>query len=148
MENSLVLHNSFPVIKNFANYKSYVLNIPNLSEKEERDLLIKFKVENSLKSAQTLILSQLKTQERLNELLKKIHFATFGSIYITPMTGVDMVHYIAVGDVANTVTWGFQHRQQITRKELENYKKLKDYNISYQKRQNIPIYDICFYSKN
>lgn len=61
MENSLVLHNSFPVIKNFATYKSYVLNIPNLSEKEERDLLVKFKVENSLKSAQTLILSQLKT---------------------------------------------------------------------------------------
>lgn len=60
--NSLMLNNiNFPLVNSFTAYKNYVLSIPNLSEEEERDLLSNFKLNNCLKSAHTLILSQLKT---------------------------------------------------------------------------------------
>lgn len=61
MENSLVLQSSFPPVSNVNAYKSYVSSIPNLTEKQERSLLENLKNKNCLKSAQELILSQLKT---------------------------------------------------------------------------------------
>lgn len=44
-----------------VSYKNFVRNIPILSEKEEIDLVQKYKENNCLQSAQKLILSQLKT---------------------------------------------------------------------------------------
>lgn len=50
-----------PPITSFEAYKSYAISLPNLTDEEEKDLLIKFKNENSLEAAQKLVLSQLKT---------------------------------------------------------------------------------------
>lgn len=61
MENSLTLQSSFPPVSNLNAYKSYVSSIPNLTDKQERSLLENLKTKNCLKSAQELILSQLKT---------------------------------------------------------------------------------------
>lgn len=61
MENSLTLQSSFPPVSNLNAYKSYVSSIPNLTDKQERSLLESLKTKNCLKSAQKLILSQLKT---------------------------------------------------------------------------------------
>lgn len=60
--NDLALNNvNFPLVNNFYAYKKYAMSIPNLSEEEEQNLLKKFKLDNCLKSAHTLIMSQLKT---------------------------------------------------------------------------------------
>lgn len=60
--NTLTLNNiHFPLVNSFSAYKNYVLSIPNLNEEEERELLSNFKLNNCLKSAHTLIMSQLKT---------------------------------------------------------------------------------------
>ena len=61
----LILKDNLPAVSNFSNYVQYVMNIPNLSEKEERSLLEDFKNNNSLNSAQALIMSQLKTVVRV-----------------------------------------------------------------------------------
>jgi RNA polymerase sigma-32 factor len=61
MNNVEISNVNFPLINNFYAYKQYVLSIPNLSEEEEQQLLKKFKLENCLKSAHKLIMSQLKT---------------------------------------------------------------------------------------
>ncbi len=61
MTNKLMISTSqMPPITSFEAYKSYAISIPNLSEEEERELLIKFKECNSLEAAQKLVLSQLK----------------------------------------------------------------------------------------
>lgn len=62
---TLVLKNNLPSISNLNNYIQYVMSIPNLNETEERKLFEEFKYKNSLASAQTLILSQLKTVVRI-----------------------------------------------------------------------------------
>lgn len=60
--NNLALDNvNFPLVNNYYAYKQYVMSIPNLSEEEEQHLLKTFKLENCLKSAHKLIMSQLKT---------------------------------------------------------------------------------------
>lgn len=60
--NDLILNNvNFPLVNNFYAYKKYAMAIPNLTEEEEQQLLKKLTLENCLKSAHTLILSQLKT---------------------------------------------------------------------------------------
>lgn len=62
MNNLVKLNNyNFPVVSNYYNYKSFALSIPNLEEKEEIELFNKFQYENCVKSAQKLIMSQLKT---------------------------------------------------------------------------------------
>jgi RNA polymerase sigma-32 factor len=63
MESNIALNvkTNLPTLQNFNAYKHYVKNLPNLSSTDERDLLEKFKDENDLKSAQKLIMSQLKT---------------------------------------------------------------------------------------
>ncbi len=62
MNNSITLYSqSMPPISSFEAYKSYVKSIPNLSEEEESKLLIEFKENNCISSAQKLILSQLKS---------------------------------------------------------------------------------------
>ncbi len=63
MNNNLILstNNRMPPITSFEAYKSYAISLPNLTDEEEKDLLIKFKNENSLEAAQKLVLSQLKT---------------------------------------------------------------------------------------
>lgn len=62
MTNNLIIStNQMPPITSFEAYKSYAVSIPNLTEEEERELLIKFKEKNSLEAAQQLVLSQLKT---------------------------------------------------------------------------------------
>ena len=45
--------------------------------------------------------------------LNKIHFSTFGSIYITrkDIGSIDLINYIAIGDVANTCTRFIKHKQ-------------------------------------
>lgn len=59
---NLALNNvNFPSVNNFYAYKQYAMSIPNLSEEEEQKLLETFKLENCLKSAHKLIMSQLKT---------------------------------------------------------------------------------------
>lgn len=60
--NNLTLKNvNFPLVNNYYAYKQYAMSIPNLSEEEEQQLLKTFKLENCLKSAHKLIISQLKT---------------------------------------------------------------------------------------
>lgn len=60
--NNLALKNvNFPLVNNYYAYKQYAMSIPNLSEEEEQQLLKTFKLENCLKSAHKLIMSQLKT---------------------------------------------------------------------------------------
>ena len=66
----LILKNNLPAVSNFSSYVQYVMNIPNLSEKEELSLLEDFKKNNSLTSAQTLIMSQLKTVVRIAHTFK------------------------------------------------------------------------------
>lgn len=61
MSNMALNNINFPLINNFYAYKKYVINIPNLSEEEEQELLKNFKLNNCLKSAHKLIVSQLKT---------------------------------------------------------------------------------------
>jgi RNA polymerase sigma-32 factor len=63
MESNVALNikTNLPAIQNFNAYKLYVKNLPAMSPADERDLLEKFKNENDLKSAQQLIMSQLKT---------------------------------------------------------------------------------------
>ena len=43
----LILKNNLPSVSNFSSYVQYVMNIDNLSEKEERNLLEDFKNNNS-----------------------------------------------------------------------------------------------------
>lgn len=61
MDNALVLHNTLPAVNNYQAYKTYVSNIPVLEEQEERKLLEDYHNHGNLKSAQLLIMSQLKT---------------------------------------------------------------------------------------
>ena len=60
MEKTIALY-KFPLVKDVNSYNSYVMTIPNLSHKEAKELLNKFKIEESIQAAQQLILSQLKT---------------------------------------------------------------------------------------
>lgn len=60
--NDLILNNmNFPLVNNFYSYKKYAMQIPNLSEEEEQQLFNNLTLNNCLKSAHKLILSQLKT---------------------------------------------------------------------------------------
>lgn len=61
MSNMALNNINFPLVNNFYAYKKYVMNIPNLSEEEEQELLKNLKLDNCLKSAHKLIVSQLKT---------------------------------------------------------------------------------------
>lgn len=61
MSHQLIFKNNRPTIQDYSSYVQYAMNIPNLNIKEERDLLEDFKYNNNLQSAQTLVLSQLKT---------------------------------------------------------------------------------------
>ena len=61
MSYQLKFKNTTPTIQDYSSYVRYAIKIPNLSSKEERCLLEDFKNNNNLQSAQTLILSQLKT---------------------------------------------------------------------------------------
>lgn len=65
MSNQLIFKNNTPSIHNYSSYVNYAMNIPNLDIKEERELLTDLKINNSLQSAQTLVLSQLKTVIRV-----------------------------------------------------------------------------------
>jgi hypothetical protein len=95
----------------------------------------------------------------VDKLLKNIHFATFGSIYITKDFGkIDIINYISVGDVANTCTRFIKHKQFVSEKKLEKkYTKLSLESISgitkkllYKERSRNKgepkIYDLCFYA--
>jgi hypothetical protein len=99
--------------------------------------------------------------KNVDKLLQNIHFATFGSIYITKNFGsLDIINYIAVGDVANTCTRFIKHKQFVSEKKLEKkYTKLSletIYGITkkllYKERSQNggepKIYDLCFYSNN
>ena len=61
MSYQLTFKNTAPTIQDYSSYVRYAIRMPNLSLKEERFLLEDFKENNNLQSAQTLILSQLKT---------------------------------------------------------------------------------------
>ena len=61
MSYQLTFKNTAPTIQDYSSYVRYAIRMPNLSLKEERSLLEDFKENNNLQSAQTLILSQLKT---------------------------------------------------------------------------------------
>lgn len=61
MSNNVLASFCMPPITSFEAYKRYVYSIPSLTEEEENTLLLEFKNENSLKAAQQLVVSQLKT---------------------------------------------------------------------------------------
>ena len=104
--------------------------------------------------------SGIRTQnENVDKLLKNIHFATFGSIYVTKDFGsLDIINYISVGDVANTCTRFIKHKQFVSEKKLEKkYTKLSLESISgitkkllYKERSRSKgepkLYDLCFYA--
>lgn len=56
---------SIPSVSNLNIYKNYVNNIPNLSSEEETELAKRYFLDNCLKSAHKLILSQLKMVVRV-----------------------------------------------------------------------------------
>lgn len=58
---ALKTNNTLPAMGSYSAYKSYVMNLPIISEGEEKELLEKFKLSDCMMSAQKLILSQLKT---------------------------------------------------------------------------------------
>lgn len=64
----MVDKNSFAMvpINSLIAYKNFALSIPNLSIEEEKELSIDFKVKNNLKSAQKLIMSQLKAVVKIS----------------------------------------------------------------------------------
>lgn len=89
--------------------------------------------------------------------LNKIHFSTVGSIYITKkdIGSIDLINYIAIGDVANTCTRFIKHKQYVSEQKLkEKYTEIllnenDDKKILYKKREGKPIiYDVCFDYKN
>jgi RNA polymerase sigma-32 factor len=61
MSHQLILKNNTPTIQDYSSYVQYAMRIPNLNIQEERHLLEDFKINNNLQSAQSLVLSQLKT---------------------------------------------------------------------------------------
>lgn len=61
MSYQLKFKNTTSTIQDYSSYVSYAIKIPSLSPREERFLLEDFKNNNNLQSAQTIILSQLKT---------------------------------------------------------------------------------------
>jgi len=99
-------------------------------------------------------------QNELYDLLLKIHFSTFGSIYISRKIAdwIDIVNYIAIGDVANTCTRRVEHKHAIGKGEVEgkytplvyNFKKSKlAYNERPREESSSPrIIDICLYKRN
>jgi hypothetical protein len=96
-------------------------------------------------------------QNELYDLILKIHFSTFGSIYISQKIAawIDIINYIAVGDVANTCTRKIEHRQAIGEGEIEGKYNPLIYNfrnnkLAYKERpKSSPrIIDICLYKRN
>lgn len=61
-------------------------------------------------------------KSKLYDSIKKIHFSTFGSIYISQNIPewIDIINYIAIGDVANTCTRGIKHKQSVSDKKIKN----------------------------
>lgn len=53
-------------INSLVAYKNFALNVPNLSLEEEQDLSIDFKMNNNLKAAQKLVMSQLKAVVKIS----------------------------------------------------------------------------------
>ena len=91
--------------------------------------------------------------ERINDpkLLGRIFIAGFGSIYLAKLpkqSNVNLINYIAIGDVVNSTTWGIEHKQRVT--DLSGYDVLfienkKTVICKYKKRENHNIFDVCLY---
>ena len=94
-------------------------------------------------------------------LLQRIFIGAFGSIYLAKLktdTNVNLINYIAIGDVANTTTWGIKHKSFINDDELKTYKEItQEYtNIDdttdiktickYKPRENTNIIDVCLFN--
>jgi RNA polymerase sigma-32 factor len=64
----MVNTNSFAMIpiNSLIGYKNFALSVPNLSQEEEKELSVDFKINNNLKSAQKLIMSQLKAVVKIS----------------------------------------------------------------------------------
>lgn len=65
MSQQLIVKNHLPSIQNFSAYVQYAMSVPSLTFEEERTLLKEFKLNDNIQSAQTLVLSQLKTVIRI-----------------------------------------------------------------------------------
>jgi hypothetical protein len=101
-------------------------------------------------------------QDKLYILILKMHFSTFGSIYIGPeiASWIDIINYIAIGDVANTCTRNIEHKQAVNVGDIEDKYTELLYNrnrskLAYKKRYikerdkfSPKIVDICLYKKN
>lgn len=61
MSNNVLASFRMPPITSFEAYRNYVYSIPSLTEEDEHNLFLEFKNKNSLKAAQQLVVSQLKT---------------------------------------------------------------------------------------
>ena len=106
-----------------------------------------------------ILLERYKNEtDETKKIIQKIHFATFGSIYINNnIDFIDIKNYIAIGDVqANTCTRGIKHLQALSDTNLkeENFTEMHYYGnihkLAFKQREDgeKSIVDICFYKKN
>lgn len=87
-------------------------------------------------------------------ILDRIFIAAFGSIYLAKLSNasnVNLVNYIAIGDVSNSATWNIKHIQR--EPDLSTYTEIKTRTkkitiCKYKKRGDSDIFDVCLYLNN